>query len=763
LSDGAPGPSRRGVAAAGAACVGIAAIVAGQALVAHPQHLWFDVDPASDPNPFAGLAPSAGLFLDSLALALAAAALVAVRRGIDRVGAAVTLLAGAGMLPVAWHAVQGPEHAIRGLQWAAAIGGAAAIAVALRAMPAGRLRVVRAVVLGVVLASSVPMAVRGAVQRWQEHPATVAHYREHRAEILAARGWAEGSPQALTYERRLLQPEATAWFGMSNVAAGVLGAASLALGGCALALRRTRPAGALLFGSIACGMATVAFLNGSKGAVAATLAGAAFAAWCALRSPGAAARAAVALGLVAAAVLAVGVRGAVGERSDERSLLFRAHYAEAALRAVAERPVAGVGPAGFGDAYLRLRPDRSPEEVQSAHAMWADWSASLGVPGGLAWVGLAGLLLAIAARGSVDRGDAPGDGAAAWTRGPLVAAAATATAALAATLPELGTLDDRSLLLRVLASLLAASAAGAVVRASLVGGRIWSGALAGAAVALVVHAQVEMTLWWPGAAGWAAAVLAVAAVDPSALPRPTRASGMAAMAGAAMFLAPCVLGFGHADRARRAEQVVADAAAPLALLARARMGEDVPRTATLDQARMAAAAALAGDQDEPWLRRPALVAASLDQAASAAAGVPPDASEEVRCRRLRTALGLAATQWRADCPEQVASACAALAEALLALPGECIDRDWAEDFLRKAARRQVEANPRSVRGWTRLAEALARAGRADDSRAAARRALECDASYALDPLRRLPDPARARLEELAGGAVTSPAPTAPPR
>ena len=210
-------PSRRGTAAATVACVGIAAIAAGQALVSHPPALWFDVDPAADPSPYAGVAPSTGMLLDSLSLVLAAGAVLAVRRGIDRVGAALVALA-----------ARGADDALRGLQWAAAMGGAAAIAVSLRAMPAARMRVVRAVALGILLGAAVPMAVRGGYQLWQEHPATVAHYRAHRAEVLAARGWAEGSPQQLTFERRLMQPEATAWFGLSNVASGVLGAGALA-------------------------------------------------------------------------------------------------------------------------------------------------------------------------------------------------------------------------------------------------------------------------------------------------------------------------------------------------------------------------------------------------------------------------------------------------------------------------------------------------------------------------------------------------------
>lgn len=754
--------SRRGVAVAGVACVAIAAIACGQALVAHPPSLWFDVDPAADPNPFAGIAPSTGLLLDSLSVALAAIAIVAVRRGVDRVGAALAVLAGLGALPVAWHAVNGADDAWRGLQWTAGIAGAAAIAVSMRAMPLPRARVVRAVALGILAAAAVPVAVRGGYQLWREHPAMVAEYRAHKAEILAARGWQDGTPQVLTYERRLSQPEATAWFGLSNVASGMLAAGALLLAGSALALRRVRPVGAFLLGAASAGCLAVVAANGSKGAVGALAIGGAFAAWCAVRSPGGRARVVACAALLAALLAAVAVRGRVGESSAERSLLFRAHYAQAAAQVALEHPVAGVGPAGFGDAYLLARPERSPEEVQSAHAAWADWLASLGA-GGAAWIAALGALVALAAAGSVDRGDAPRDGANAWTRGPLVAALAVLVAGVLAVPPEAGAIDDHSLLMRVLAALLAASVAGAVVRASLLGGRVWSASLAGAALLLALHAQVEMTLWWPGSVAWVAAVLGVAAFDPSARILPSRAAAAAAVAGAAMLAAPAVVGLGSVDRARSAERTVEDAALPLALFARARAGENLPRVMDLDDARFQAAAAMLADRDDPWLVRPALVAAALEQAAASVAGMPADASIESRSARCRQALGLAVVGFGPRSGERVASAAGLLAEAVLAQPRECADRAWLEEFAVQCAQRQVDLDPRSVRGWTRLAEAHLRAGRAAVAQDAARRALAADDSFALDPLRQLPAAERARLEALAGGEVISPAPSARPR
>jgi hypothetical protein len=50
----------------------------------------------------------------------------------------------------------------------------------------------------------------------------------------------------------------------------------------------------------------------------------------------------------------------------------------------------------------------------------------------------------------------------------------------------------------------------------------------------------------------------------------------------------------------------------------------------------------------------------------------------------------------------------------------------------------------------RIAEALARTGEAERAAEWARRALEADASFALDPLRHMPAAARSRCEALVG-------------
>jgi hypothetical protein len=93
----------------------------------------------------------------------------------------------------------------------------------------------------------------------------------------------------------------------------------------------------------------------------------------------------LAVALVVSAVGALLLRGILGTRMGELSLLFRWYYVEAATRVFLAHPLTGVGPAGFKDAYMLAKPALSPEEVQSPHSVMFDFAATLGVFG-LAWV-----------------------------------------------------------------------------------------------------------------------------------------------------------------------------------------------------------------------------------------------------------------------------------------------------------------------------------------------------------------------------------------
>jgi len=389
--------------------------------------------------------------------------------------------------------------------------------------------------------------------------------------------------------------------------------------------------------------------------------------------------------------------------------------------------------------------------VQSAHAAWADWLASLGIQG-IPWIVLLLLSVELAAASSAED-PPPAPSAFSWSRGPLVAAAAMLVAATAAIAVEAGDLDDHSLLLRLVGALFAASIAAVTVRAALVGGRAWATGTAGAALLLAMHAQVEMTHWWPGAVGWVAAMVVVAAGTPPSRPDPSRrAAPEVATLAVVAFLVPAALGLASLPRARAAERTVADAAAPIAAHRLGALGVIPAPTTPIAEDRFEAARALSADSGNPWLGgRPAVLAAALEEAARAVAlpagAADPGPAHTERCRR---ALAMGVLALHPDSPERIAVAAGILAEALLTEPTGVVDREAVLRLLRNAGERQVGCNPRSVRGWIRVSDAARLAGDAPAARAAAARALASDDSYVLDPLRMLPAAERARIAEIAG-------------
>jgi hypothetical protein len=738
----------------------VAALAAFQALVSHPVNLWFDVDPASDPFPFPGIAPSAGMAIDAVTVMLATISVVLMRARIDERGIAALAMAAAGSAVAVLHATSGGDQCWRGLQWIAAIMGATSIAVVLRALPESPARTVRAVVVAILVATAVPILWRGVLQVLVEHPQTVDAFLANRAEFLAARGWAEGSPQALTYERRLMQAEATAWFGLSNVSSSVIGALAVVAGGASIALWTPRRLGAVLAGLVSAAAFLTVALTGSKGAIAATAIGVAFAVL-ALRLPGPPRwRVGVALLLLVVPVAAVAARGMAGLSLGERSLLFRSQYADGALKVFGANPLIGVGPAGFGDAYLRVRPALAPEEVQSAHAAWADWIASLG-EGGIAWIALLMLLVAWCAKAARTPDPQPAPiPAEELARPRLAAALAVLTAAVIALVPEMHALDDHALLQRVLAALFAAIFAGILVRTAYLPGRAFLAAIGGAAVLLAVHAQVEMTLWWPGAVGWVACMVGAVAGGARPVAPPAASTGdirrlAIRLGGACTIAVAAALLTAFIPQARAAERAVEAAAQPLAEFGRARLGlgPAPARPVADDRLRLAELVYPETELPNRWLTRPSLRAAALSQLAAAVSGLgpatPPEDAERIVDAAMRP-FGIL------PLCESDASAGGLVLEAMLASPAPAafvragdaaaLQQEWAE--------LQVFFNPRSVRGFARLADARARAGDPAGAADAARRALAADDSYALDPLRQLPAAERARLERLA----TSPAP-----
>jgi hypothetical protein len=387
----------------------------------------FSGDPTTVEAPVLGLTPFRALVAHALCTIGAALVLIAAAVRDRAAGGASTRghwaacgLALAGLCPLAFHTLahDDPALTVTATAWASAL------ALGLAAWRTSTAPHLRLALASGVLALLVAFAAKSLLQVAIEQPMAEAAFRRTRTAFLAAQGWDEGSPNALAYERRIVQREATAWFGMANVlasfAAAILAVATTLLFTRLLQSRaapstsprpdRTR----LALGVVALAALTAAalvVLAGSKGGYVAAALGVVLAALGALRStraasvgdavskaaprPAALLRvASIALGpaLIAAPLLLVVARGLVGERLGELSILFRWFYLQGAARAFAESPILGTSPTGFRDAYLRLKPPLSPEDVAMPHSVLADLASTLGV-GGLAL----GALLVLAA------------------------------------------------------------------------------------------------------------------------------------------------------------------------------------------------------------------------------------------------------------------------------------------------------------------------------------------------------------------------------
>lgn len=383
----------------------------------------------------------------------------------------------------------------------------------------------RALAAGVLLGVIALLALKGVMQVLVEHPQTIAMFDADPQGSLRARGFEPGSPQALIYERRLRQPEATGWIALSNVFATLVGSAGIAFG---VVAWRTKGAARWIAGALALAAAVALALSGSKGGWAATAFGLGMVA-CGALLAGRLKRPSIAgaLGLAAIAVplAAVVARGLAGTAIGELSLLFRWFYMIGSARIIGSEPIFGVGPDGFQDAYARLKPAISPEDVASPHSVMLDYIATMGL-GGWAWCVLLGVLAWRVGR-SLAAGPEPQDAPTAGLRLRLyVAAMAIVPVAFAALW-----LDRGAALPLVVGSAFAADpipmwalGVGLVVWGAAVAAWIASAAalpvasertvaiaLAGAALAGLAHVQIEMTATQPSTAAWLLLLIGLAA------------------------------------------------------------------------------------------------------------------------------------------------------------------------------------------------------------------------------------------------------------
>ncbi|MCE2883536.1 MAG: hypothetical protein LW806_01360 [Planctomycetaceae bacterium] len=489
---------------------GILVVAAMRAMVSVEPNVWFaDVDPARDPMPLLALGAAKSHVLDLVILASAALALFGEARAGRGVRVRALLLA---LIPVPiaiLHARTGivAENGFRADTWIAAMLALVALAHLVRD------RALRATALAVLLGVVALLAVRGAVQVLVEHPATVAHFEKTRDEFFAARGWLPDSSAARSYERRLMQPEASGWFGLSNPFSTMMGVGAVGFAALAVLARRAQQSGnTLLLALAACACAALLLVNGGKGAIGATLIGAAVLVIAVRRGAPISAR--WMLVLPASMLALVGVRWLVGTRIDELSLLFRGYYIEAGLGILFDTdwfPL-GCGPDRVQEFFNAAKPANCPEDVKSLHSIFFDWLVAFGVSG-FAWIALVVAMFwpARAVVAAADSANRDADRRVPRLALVIAAGAGLAGLSLAATV-EGPILDAYWLATRLLGVCAFALLAACAAQAALVVPEAMLRSIAFAIGALVlVHAQIETVAWMPGSCVLALALIACAA------------------------------------------------------------------------------------------------------------------------------------------------------------------------------------------------------------------------------------------------------------
>ncbi|HEX2838001.1 MAG TPA: O-antigen ligase family protein [Phycisphaerales bacterium] len=506
----------------------ILGVVAVRCLSPFDPFPYWSGDPFEAPAPVVGLTPSVSVAMD-IVTALGAAITVSAMRAAELRRAAWGFAAAAlGFFSVLRHTgdAAGLDNFVSGSVLVSGFVGAAAVFAVASRPP------VRRMVLAVLLALLVMLAVRALQQVYVEHPRTLETFRATREQFFRAQGWTPDSPMAKAFERRLSQAEASGYFGMANVLA-TLGAAGVAM---ALSLRaatyarssrvaKPTPSTLAVWAVIASAVVLVYYAGAKGGFAAAGLGVAAAFVGLMLVRRGASVRPRWARllgsGVVLAALGAVVVRGMVGERIGELSILFRWFYMQASARIIGDHPLLGVGAAGFKGAYLLAKNPLSPEEVTSPHSVLLDVIASMGLMGvGLAllwmfWVslGAAGLLARSTDTPAVPNVIAKAADPSEWKPTALIIAVAT----IGAIAMERNGLTPDGAVTRLIGVCLAVWVVVGVTRllqvlqhepAARDAVRI---GLAAGVIACAAHSQIELTAITPGAAGWCLLLLALAA------------------------------------------------------------------------------------------------------------------------------------------------------------------------------------------------------------------------------------------------------------
>ncbi len=721
-----------------------------RAMCSYDPFPWWEADPFRFAPPISGLTPVTGLAVDGLVLIGAGLVLACARRGPGRV---VSWLVAIGLGVIAWHAATNFETVTAGATIAAGV--AAILAVwAGMSLPG-----VRRVVLGSTLGFGVMLAAGGAQEVLIEHPRTLESFEQTRESFYQAKGWDPAGPEAAMYEERLSHPTPTGAFGLTNVLATFAGASAVGLLGVALSGGWSRSARlAMIAGAAASGW--VLLSTGSKGGIGAAALAALVVTVAVKVRPEWVGRVVFAAGV--AVIGAIALRGLVGDRMGELSLLFRSQYQLGTVSIWAEHPLVGTGPGLFQDAYTRLKPQGAPEDVTSAHSVFFDWVGVLGA-GGLAIVAA----LFVGWTRPPETESVEESPLSRRTLGRLVGGVvAVGVIATAVTARDTMGLEGA---LALLAGAVGWGVIGIWVAAG--SGRVTAASLGAAAVALI-HGQLDVTaVWAVSAPAWGVLIgMGLGRLSGRGVDR----SRWIVVGALGCLLA--VMGWRGSALARW-EQGLNDAAAWAKRIAWVRLQSEVEAETGL---------ARAADTLGEWLgtgipARPDAVEAALEQASliahdDAAEGL----REAVRARPshsgTRAALGrvlaviamrdetLAPSQAARSWDELVASAEAGTEQApwdagswsWLGRAYELRSRTAADPgaWLVRAAEAWGEADrltPQDPGSAARLAGVLWDLGRETEARDWAGEALQRDDELVLDPRRRLSTRDRAAMERIARG------------
>ena len=478
--------------------------IALRTLVAWAPVLRFDIDPVFDPAPFAGLGPAGSLYIDAV-IALSAAFILAECASLW----ALTLLLVAGLASISIFQIHGVGSAgtpWRGATWIAGFVAAAA-AVSLARSPQNTAKIAWSVLVTCLIAVAGAWWMRGAWQWCVEQPAVVEFFYSGERDVafFAEHGWDADGPQAAAYVRRLSQREMSGWFGMANIFAGLFAAITVACVALGAWLPRRDQIIAFI---VALLCAIIPLANGSKGAIVAMLLGLAFLVITrrVRIAPNTLAIGAVALILLCA--FAAPLRTFLSEDAlgQERSLLFRSQYITGAWRIFLHQPWTGSGIDGFQDAFLRFRPVDAVDAVQSAHSVFFDWLAQIGIAG-IPMILAVFALIFIAVKSSAGVATNQSQRATQWLQ-----ALATLAVVMAGTFAfrfEAHSLDQASLAARLVGVVLAAGFAWWLLPRIILHSLAPSIIVAAAALTIWIDGQIEMTLWNPGSMIWGCVVLAV--------------------------------------------------------------------------------------------------------------------------------------------------------------------------------------------------------------------------------------------------------------